>query len=62
MPQLGRSLADAFVHAAQANINVLQGKVAELLRQSEKLGEEGDVDGSQAAAAQVETLKVDACS
>lgn len=42
----------------QANINMLTTKIAELVRQSEKLGEEGDVDGSVAAAAQAETLKV----
>ncbi len=37
---------------------MLTPKIADLVRQSEKLGEEGDVDGSQGAAAQAETLKV----
>jgi hypothetical protein len=46
----------------QANINVLTTKIAELVRQSEKLGEDGDVDGSVAAAAQADTLKVQAGS
>jgi hypothetical protein len=44
----------------QTNINMLTTKIAELVRQSEKLGEDGDVDGSVAAAAQADTLKVQA--
>ena len=39
---------------------MLTTKIAELVRQSEKLGEDGDVDGSVAAAAQADTLKVQA--
>ena len=44
--------------AAQANLDLLAGRIADLVRESEKLGEEGDVDGSQAAAQQADTLKV----
>ncbi len=42
----------------QQNLDMLAGRIAELLAQSETLGEAGDIDGAQAAIAQVETLKV----
>lgn len=37
---------------------MLAGRIAELLAQSEALGEAGDVDAAQAVVAQAETLKV----
>ena len=42
----------------QQNLDMLAGRIAELLAQSETLGEAGDIDGAQAAIAQLETLKV----
>ena len=45
-------------HALQQNLDMLAARIAELLAQSETLGEAGDIDGAQAAIAQVETLKV----
>ncbi len=44
--------------SVQQNLDMLAGRIAELLAQSETLGESGDIDGAQAAIAQVETLKV----
>jgi hypothetical protein len=42
----------------QANLTAMTTRIADLVRESERLGEEGDVDASQAAAQQAETLKV----
>lgn len=42
----------------QDKLDVMSKRIADLVAESEKLGEEGDVDGSQAAAQQAETLKV----
>ena len=42
----------------QANLDLLATRIADLVRESERLGEEGDVDASQAAAQQADTLKV----
>jgi hypothetical protein len=55
--RLAQNEIPVLVSSEQANINVLTTKIAELVRQSEKLGEDGDVDGSVAAAAQADTLK-----
>mmetsp|Transcript_9482 Transcript_9482/g.28518 ORF Transcript_9482/g.28518 Transcript_9482/m.28518 type:complete len:334 (-) Transcript_9482:254-1255(-) len=43
--------------AEQDKLDVMSKRIADLVAESEKLGEEGDVDGSQAAAQQAETLK-----
>ena len=50
--------SNAVIILPQQNLDMLAGRIAELLAQSETLGEAGDIDGAQAAIAQVETLKV----
>ena len=42
----------------QESLDLLAARIAELLVQSEALGEAGDVDAAQAVVAQAETLKV----
>jgi hypothetical protein len=49
--------AGMFCHL-QANLALMTTRIAELVSRSERLGEEGDVDGAQAAVAEMETLKV----
>lgn len=42
----------------QESLDLLAQRIAELLAQSEALGEAGDVDAAQAVVAQADTLKV----
>ena len=44
--------------AVQLRMTQMNDELTELLGQAERLGEEGDVDGAQAAAAHAEALKV----
>lgn len=46
------------VFALQESMDLLAQRIAELLVQSEALGEAGDVDAAQAVVAQADTLKV----
>ena len=43
---------------AQTRLTEMNDELTELLTKSEVLGEQGDVDGAQAAASQAEALRV----